>query len=188
MPTENKVQFNLHNVHYAVLTETESSGVISYSYATPVAVPGAVTLTLDPAGDSTKFFADGIAYYASTTNSGYEGDLEIARVPDSMLADVWGFDLDATDKVLTESANVEPKYVALLYQIDGDQSGQHYVLYKCSLGRPGIGSTTNTETKEPQTASMSISAIPRPDYKIKAHTTKDTTSTIISGWYSSVYD
>ena len=47
---ENKVQFNLKNVHYAVETETINDGVASYSYGTPVAVPGAVTLTMAPEG------------------------------------------------------------------------------------------------------------------------------------------
>ena len=37
-----KVRFGLKNVHYAVLSETENDGVISYTWGTPVAVRGAV--------------------------------------------------------------------------------------------------------------------------------------------------
>ena len=187
MPSENKVQFNLHNVRYAVLAEATGENGITYSYGTPVPVPGAVTLTLDPSGDSTPFYADGIAYYTTVANNGYEGDLEIARVPEQMLTDVWGM-VKNSDNVIVETAGVEAKPVALLYQIDGDITGQLYVLYKCTLGRPGIGSTTNTDTKEPQTQSMSIAATPRDDYKIKAHTTANTSDTIRNGWFSAVYD
>ena len=78
---ENKVQFNLKNVHYAVLTVED--GVPSW--ATPVHVPGAVTLTLDPQGEVKPFHADGIVYYQTVSNNGYAGDLEMARFPDRMM-------------------------------------------------------------------------------------------------------
>ena len=185
----NKVQFNLHNVHYAVMSETiNDDGTKTYSYATPVHIPGAVTLTLDPSGESSTFYADGIAYYTTFANNGYEGDLEIARVPESMYTDIWQMTQDETNKVITEYADKETKPVALLYQIDGDQTGQYYVLYKCTFGRPGAGSTTNTNTKEPQTQSMAITATPRDDYKIKAHTTADTPDTVRNTWFAEVHD
>ena len=79
---EYKVQFNLCNAHYAVLTDTVStSGVHSYSYGTPKPIPGAVTLTLDAAGDTSTFYADGMAYYQTQANNGYSGTLTIADVP-----------------------------------------------------------------------------------------------------------
>ena len=63
---ENKVQFNIKNVHYAVQT-VEGSTV---TYAQPEKVPGAVSLSLDAAGEITPFYADGIVYYASAANNG----------------------------------------------------------------------------------------------------------------------
>lgn len=176
---ENKVQFNLKNVHYAVVSGT--------GYATPVAVPGAVSLTLDPVGDVTPFYADGLTYYQAIANNGYEGDLEMARFPDQMLEDVWGFSLGSTSKVLTENADVAPKAFALMYQIDGDAGNQYYVLYNCSGTRPGIGSETNTETKEPKTQTSSIAAIPRADGKVMARTTYSCTSSVTSNWFASVF-
>ena len=68
---ENKVRFNLKNVHYAVLTETVStSGTVSYSWATPVHVAGAVSLDLSPEGDTSPFYADGIVFYQTIANQG----------------------------------------------------------------------------------------------------------------------
>ena len=187
MGTENKVQFNLKNVHYSVVTEAISGGVVSYTYATPVAVPGAVTLTLDPVGDVTPFYADGMTYYQAVSNGGYSGDLEMARFPDSMLKDVWGFTEGTTSKVLTEDASVVPKSFALLYQIDGDANDQLYVLYSCTGTRPGVGSTTKTETTEPQTQSSSITAVPRQDGKVLARTTYGTPAATVSGWFTTVF-
>ena len=40
----NKVKYNLKNVHAAKLTETVTDGVKSFSYGTPKAIPGAVSI------------------------------------------------------------------------------------------------------------------------------------------------
>lgn len=181
--SENKVLFGLKNVHYA-LVGTDTQGNITYG--APVAIPGAVSLALEAQGDSNKFYADNMAYYVSQTNDGYEGDLEIARIPDSMLTDVFKQSLDSTSKVLFEDNEVEVAAFALLFQIDGDNDDECYVLYNCKASRPQIGSSTVSDSKEPQTQTLTITASPRADGYIRARTTKDTGSSIRSGWFSSV--
>lgn len=181
---KNKVQFNLKNVHYAILSVSEE-GVPSWG--TPVHVPGAVNLNLSPQGEATQFYADGIVYYSATGNGGYQGDLEMAKMIDQMLQDVWGFILGQESKVLTENTNVEAKSFALLFQIDGDVDQEFYVLYNCTGTRPAIASTTNTNTKEPQTQSSTISAAALADGKLMARTTADTPANIKQGWFQSVY-
>ena len=182
--SENKVQFNLKNVHYAVMT----ASVDTPTWSAPVHVPGAVTLTLDPQGDVTPFYADGIVYYQSVANNGYSGDLEMARFPEQMLQDIWGFEEVETDFVLIENSNVEPKAFALLYQIDGDADEQFYCLYNCTGTRPGIGSTTNTETKEPQTQSSTISAVSLDNGNVMARTTSQTPEGVRTAWFTKVYE
>lgn len=185
---ENKVRFNLKNVHYAVLTETVStSGTVSYSWATPVHVAGAVSLDLSPEGDTSPFYADGIVFYQSIANQGYSGSLEMARISDTMLKDVWGLTLGSTSKVLTENANVNPKNFALLYQVDGDADNEYYCLYNVSGQRPAIGSETNEESKEPKTQTFDISAIPLADGRVLARTTADTPTATKTGWFTSVF-
>jgi len=181
--SENKVQFNLKNVHYALLTDTD--GVITFG--TPVAVPGAVTLSLDPQGDTKKFYADGVVYQQTTSNQGYSGDLEMARYPDQMLKDIWGLTAGTTSKVLTENSTIEPKAFALLYQIDGDVDSQDYVLYNCTGTRPGIGSTTITESKDPQTQKSSISAVPLANGNVMARTTYETPAETKTAWFDAVF-
>lgn len=181
---DNKVQFNLKNVHYAVLTLED--GVPSW--ATPVAVPGAVTLTLNPTGSINPFYADGIVYYKTPSNNGYSGDLEMARFHDQMLQEIWGFVLDATDKVLVESDGKEPSSFALLYQIDGDANDDLYCLYNVTGTKPGIGGTTNTETKTPQTRSSTVTATALSDGRVMARTTASTTAEVKANWFKKVYE
>ena len=184
---ENKVQFNLKSVHYSIVTETASTdGSIIYTYGTPVAVPGAVSLTLDPAGSVEPFYADGVVYYNAIANQGYSGDLEMARFPDTMMTAVWGF-TETTDHVLIENSSAEPKAFALLYQIDGDATEQYYALYNVTGTRPGIGGSTTTDTKSPATQSSSITAAPRKDGRVFARTKDDTATATKTSWFSTVF-
>ena len=82
---KNKVKFNICNVHYALITVSEEGEV---TFGTPVAMPGAVSLSLEPNGEPSNFYADGYAYYTISNNMGYEGDLELAMVPESFRTDV----------------------------------------------------------------------------------------------------
>ena len=53
----NKVKFNICNCHYALQKLSETGEV---TFGTPVAMPGAVSLALDPNGEPESFYADGI--------------------------------------------------------------------------------------------------------------------------------
>lgn len=187
MESKNKVQFNLKNVHYAILTETVTNEETTYTWATPVHVPGAVSLTLDAQSELSPFYADGIVYYQSVSQNGFNGDLEMAKFPDQMLQDVWGFTIGATSRVLTENIKVEPKPFALLFQIDGDVDSELYVMYNCKGTKPGISSQTNTATKEPQTQTSTISATPLESGAVHARTTADTPAATKEGWFNAVY-
>ena len=74
----NKVKYNLKNVHVAKYTGKTNG---TFQYETPVAIPGAVSLNLSAEGENNPFYADGIVYYRSTANNGYNGDLEMALIP-----------------------------------------------------------------------------------------------------------
>ena len=184
MPNKkNKVKFNICNVHYALITVDEDGEV---TFGTPVAMPGAVSLSLEPNGEPSNFYADGYAYYTISNNMGYEGDLELAMVPESFRTDVLKESLD-DNSVLVESANVETANFALLFEFDGDVKKIRHVLYNCSAARPNIESTTNEEEIEVQTETLAITAAPLANGYVKARTGDSTTDTVYTGWYTSVY-
>ena len=187
---ENKVRFNLKNVHYAPLTFTVGQGgTVTHAWGTPVHVPGAVSLDLAAESELTPFYADGVVYYRSASNNGYSGSLEMARFTDQMLQDIWGFVLGNTSMVLTENAFVDPQSFALLYQIDGDADNEYYVLYNVSGTRPNIGSNTTEDTKEPVTQTSDIAAIPMMDNgNVFARTTANTPAATKAAWFTSVFE
>ncbi|MBQ2412194.1 MAG: phage tail protein [Anaerotignum sp.] len=183
----NKVKYNLKNVYAAKMTETETEGVKSFSYANPKAIPGAVSISLDAEGESSPFYADGIVYFRSSTNNGYSGDLQIALIPEWFRTEILQEELDAKG-VLVESSNVtESVKFALLFEFDGDVNAIRHVLYNCSASRPSIESETKEDTIEPGTETLSITADPRADGLVKARTGDTTDKAAYDNWYKTVY-
>ena len=148
----NRIKYGIKNVKYAVAT-IASNG--SATYAAPKDLPGAVSLSLAAQGDMNKFYADNIAYYVSVPNNGYEGDLELALVPEDFYKDVLGFAVGGNSLVY-ENAGVEPVHFALLFQFEGDQKARRHVIYNCVAKRPDVAGSTKEETIEPQTETLSI--------------------------------
>lgn len=186
---ENKVKYGLKNVYYAVATIDASTHAATYS--TPVAFPGAVSLSLDPEGELTPFRADNVDYWVGNSNNGYSGDLEMALITDSFRKDVLGY-TDDDNGVLVENKDVEAVHFALMFQFEGDQKATKHVLYNCTSTRPSAAGETTAETIEPQTETVTITASSIYNASlereiVKASTGASTDTTVYDGWTSAVY-
>ena len=181
---KNKVKFNISNAHYALLTQADDGTV---TFGTPTPLPGAVSLSLDPTGEPESFYADGIEYYVINNNQGYDGDLELAIIPEAFRTDVL---METTDSnnVLVENANSQTGHFALLFEFDGDIRKIRHVMYNCSASRPGISSQTNTESKEVQTETLKVKARPLASGLVKAKTGDSTKARAYNNWYKKVYE
>lgn len=188
MADNGKVRFGLSKLYYAVLTEGSTN-----AWATPVAIPGAVSMDISDNGSSNTFYADNIAYYKSISNNGYTGSVEVAQIPDAMLTDVWGMTLNS-DGVLVEKSGIQPKPFALLFKVDTDGVDELNVLYKVTpTSKPTSSPATVEDSVTPFTTSFDFEATPLVTGSaaqldlIKAKTTPTASEAIKTGWFSAVY-
>lgn len=185
---QNKVKYGLKNVHYAVATVDPLTNTATYG--TPKPWPGAVSLSMDPQGDATKFRADNIDYWVGQSNNGYQGDLETALIPEDFKKDVLG-DIEDSNGVLIENSGAPTVQFALMFQFEGDKKAMRHVLYNCTAARPQVSGSTTDETIEPQTETVTITAVAIHNADldldlVKARVSQDETA-VYSAWFNSVY-
>lgn len=155
MADKNKVRFGLKNVHVCSITEDARA----ITYGKPTAWKGAKSLTLDPEGDTNTYYADNTAYFATNTNNGYSGSLEMSEIPEEIEKMI--FNVVTTEEGnLAEDANLLPNNVALMFQFEGDVNATKYIFYKVVFSRPNVEGETKEESTDPKTTSMDITAIP----------------------------
>ena len=181
---KNKVKFGLNMVHYAKITSWSDTGVPTF--ATPVRIPGAVSLSIDANGEASNFYADNGVYYVINNNAGYTGDLEIALIPTDFATSILGEILDSKG-VLVERNDGELAQFALLFEFSGDKNKIRHVLYCCSASRPASESSTTEESTEVKTEKLSLKASALPSGLVKSKTCENTDEATYNGWYNAVY-
>ena len=191
MGNSNRVKYGLKNCHYAIVTESESEGVVTSSYGTVKAWPGAVSLSMDSSAERSVFRADDSDYFVNYGEGGYSGDLECALIPEDVRKSVLGVKSDDDGILVEDTASVNNTvYIAFLFEFNGDAHAVKHCFYKVSLSRPSIGSQTTGENGsiEPQTETVTLTAVPRADADkyIHAFTGPDTDSSVVSSWYTNV--
>lgn len=183
----NKVKYGLESAYYAVATFA-TDGTVTYS--SPVALPGSVSISFDPQGETTTFRADNIDYWVGQNNNGYQGDYEIAQLPDAFRKDVFKEATDANG-LLVETVQNDAVHFAFLFQCQGDKNAVRHVLYNCTAQRAAVSGSTTEDTINPETETVQITAHPitfstQQNPVIKAKAENATASTAYAAWFTAV--
>ena len=177
----NKIKYGLRSVYYAKATPATNG---SLTYATPVAIPGAVNLSLSAEGESNPFYADDVVYFQSQANNGYSGTLEVALIPDAFATDILG---DNTQSgMIVEHANVQPAEFALLFEFQGDDKATRHALFRCTCSRPDVAGSTKEASIDPQTETLNLTVMPRINDQVVKAKCPYTTSTTYTNWFNAI--
>jgi phage major tail protein, phi13 family len=185
--SQNKVTFGLEKVHIAFFDDSNPS---QPAWKTPVPIPGAVRFTPTAVGESTNFYADNTLYFSYTANNGYTAELEMANVPDAILAEMLGWEIDENG-ALIEVSDAIPKHFALMGQIQGDKRNRRFVFYDCAASRPAKERQTKAESITPNTDVLNLTISPieiggkmivRGEMELS-----DTNATAYNSFFSAVY-
>lgn len=154
--SENKVTFGLEKVHIAFLDDSGAAP----AWGQPRHIPGAVNFSPEPQGENSSFAADNnTTYWSADSNDGYNGDLQMALVPDDALAEMLGWEIDSNG-MLVEIADGKQKPFALMFEVKGDQKNRRNVYYNCMASRPGKEHATKAGAVEPSTDTLSLRIMP----------------------------
>ena len=182
-----RIRYGLKNLYYATATD---DGLGNLTYATPVQLPGAKSISLTAAGDSLDEYADDVRWFHLDSNMGYDGTLEFedTAAADTFQKTVLGQTTDTKD-VIWESSDDKPIEFALMGEFSlaggNTETGKRFALLRCVISRPELTGSTKENAITVQTNTVNISALPRiNDTLVKA--VADSDSAAYSGWFSAV--
>lgn len=150
---ERPVKFGLRNVHVAFFDPETGE------YDTPKRMPGAISLTMNAVGSSSKLEADDTVYNEVESNQGYEGTLNIADMPEWFQVEALGY-IKGKNGGLVEPKDMVRKSFALLHEVQTDTKGRRFVTYDVKVSRPTQNANTAKETIDYDTVELSFTAVP----------------------------
>lgn len=149
----NKVEFGISNLY--VGTYTVSSGG-TVTLGTPYHQPGAVSFSPDNNdGDENAFYADNVKYWSEFTAGAFSGDLTVAKFDDTFKTQFCGYAATATGGIGAIKGATKPK-VYVVFQVEGDAEARRVICYNCTLGGITRAYNTWTDTKTPDTETMTV--------------------------------
>lgn len=151
---ENKVEFGLSKLHIGTYTETGSA----ITFGTPIELPGAVSLSLEPQSEEVKFYADNVIYYGAYSDNGFTGTLEVARFTEAFKKAYLGY-VELADGGLGKKKGASKPNVYISFQAEGDEAARRVILYNVALGEINREFSTKEESTDPATESINITVM-----------------------------
>jgi phi13 family phage major tail protein len=145
-----KIRYGISNVHIGLYTVAADGTV---TMGTPMHIPGAVSMSMDPESEENVFYADNTAYYTGYSDNGYTGELVMALFPDAFLTTFMNY-VELADGGIAQIKGGSKPSVYIAFQGEGDQEGRRGILYNVSLGSIQQEHNTKEDTVEPDTETL----------------------------------
>lgn len=184
MNSKNRVKYRLKRLYYAPATIDENSGDVTY--AAPIRMPDAVSISLSPKGDHIVVYADAQEIILGRDNAGYDGEAELLRIPESFEIDCLG-SVKNDDGTIEETNSDISNPFALLFEFEGDVKAIRHCMFLCYASKQTVDGG-NSESKTPTNDKISIKCRARADGKIKTKTGDTTPTEVYDNWYNTVPD
>lgn len=179
-------KIGVSKLYYAKQT-TEETASAAAVYATPVAVPGLVSINVAPSANKATLYADNGPYETASTLGEITVSLDLADLPLSVQADLLGHTLDSTTNQLdSKSSDVAP-YVALLFEfLMGNGKKRCVKLYKGKFAEPTDEGQTKGESVEFRTNAIEASFVQLKNNSMWKSTKDFDADASTDSWYAAV--
>lgn len=152
----NIVTFGLKNVHYSKATQGNDG---SWSFGTPVALPGAQEFSSDLIGSSSSVYADDQVVATLNQNAGRTITLKLTELTDEFKTDILGYK-KLENGNLVEITNAPVVTFALGLEFQGDVKARRTWFYLCTCSPINESTKSNTDSVEANAISLTITARP----------------------------
>ena len=99
--------------------------------------------------------------------------------------------IEGSNGILVEDAQAKTAPFALMFQFEGDEKNTRHVFYNVTCTRPTVAGQTTAETIEPQTETVTFTAVAIHNSALNKDIIKasapETTSGAYTTWFTSVY-
>lgn len=180
------VQVGLKNLHYALLTKDDETGV---TYGTPTKIAGAINAKISPKSNTETLYADDGPAETATALGEIEVEIEVSDLPLAVQAALFGHKLE--NGVLTKNASDTAPYVAIGFQSKKSNGKYRFVwLYKGKFELPEQEYQTAEDKPSFQTPKAKGTFIKRVfdnDYQVIGDE-DETGFTAGATWFDKVYE
>lgn len=156
MAKNNIVTFGLRNVHYSSASTTDGE---SWTYETPVALPGAQEFSSQLIGGTTNVNADDTIVHQLVSNSGRTITLTLTELTDEFKKNILGYK-ETTEGNLVEITNSTPVTFALGFEIQGDVKARRVWYFLCTATPVSESTKTKGDSAEANAIQLTITARP----------------------------
>ena len=147
-----KVKFGLSNLK---VFPRENNGTVTYKEG--IAIPGAVSLTLEKEVSEAIFYADNTVYYSNKLSNGFTGEMEVADLPKEVMLALLDY-AEATEGGILQT-NKAGVPCALGFSVDTDEAARKFMLYNVTLSETSEEFATKEDEVEPTTSKLEFRCI-----------------------------